>query len=541
MTSDPRYVSALGALAALLLVTTVHADGTEKLDVPDGVRLEKGSAIVMAGVGMRSRSEGTITLSVPAQVKIKQVLAYWEGQARTATEQGAADTILLGGKQVTGKRIGGPTNFFRGAWTSSYRADVTRLGLVKSGANAIKVSGLDFGVANDGAGLAVIVDDEKNEALIDIRDGNDCAFQNFAAPLDTTTPVVFTVPRSDTDRLATFGYFVGSVASQRPSIIEVTSGDVTKTFVDVLGNLDGPEWETLELDVTIPAKATSVSIRILSKDGGTGRWKGYLPASLTWVLCSLTYPLARAGGFTPGFWKNHQSRWDGKGVDDLTDTVKVSTRFNTIMGVTRSFSGLTDGVTLLTAASTGGGGLTALNRHAAAALANADSPINYPFSLAEVVRIYQDAVGKIRGPETIESAHRKFEAANEQRGASRRLGVSCGSGSRAPNLFATAARVGQPQTLWGHDAQPGAVGVLLLGVPKDAPDRFAGCESWVDSRFPFLVISAWVTPLNWSFDWTIPNDTRLYTLEVAHQAWFFPTNATRGFDVTNAVFSVLGR
>ncbi len=77
----------------------------------------------------------------------------------------------------------------------------------------------------------------------------------------------------------------------------------------------------------------------------------------------------------PGFWKNHEELWDG----------------------------VADDVTLLEALETKGGKLMALNRHAAAALLNADSA-DYPLSVSEVIELYKDAVGAVVGPETISSA-----------------------------------------------------------------------------------------------------------------------------------------
>ncbi|MEO1751944.1 hypothetical protein [Thiofaba sp. EF100] len=126
-------------------------------------------------------------------------------------------------------------------------------------------------------------------------------------------------------------------------------------------------------------------------------------------------------GCTPGFWKNHPEYWDGMGSDDKTATIKYPMAFNvaldgTHMGnpvnVTSAQSGLEDSVTLMDAVNLGGGGLKALNRHTAAALASADS-INYPYSVQGVKELYWDAVGLIPGPETVSSALKKLSDANE--------------------------------------------------------------------------------------------------------------------------------
>jgi len=119
-------------------------------------------------------------------------------------------------------------------------------------------------------------------------------------------------------------------------------------------------------------------------------------------------PTPAVQGCSPGFWKNHPERWDGPSVSDYTHTVKTFNRFNTTFGVTSK-----QDVTLLDAVGLGGGDLNALARQAAAALANADSGINYPYTVAQVVALYQDAVGAVAGPETVQSALAKFTAATD--------------------------------------------------------------------------------------------------------------------------------
>ena len=123
--------------------------------------------------------------------------------------------------------------------------------------------------------------------------------------------------------------------------------------------------------------------------------------------------LENCEGCTPGYWKNHLERWDDQGLDDFTNTVKYFHSFNQTMGVDQSFTGVPDSTTILEVISTGGGGLVALNRHTGAALASADTAINYAYAVAMVIALYQDAVGAIPGPETITSVHGLLEAANE--------------------------------------------------------------------------------------------------------------------------------
>ncbi len=114
----------------------------------------------------------------------------------------------------------------------------------------------------------------------------------------------------------------------------------------------------------------------------------------------------------PGFWKNHEELWDG-GADDVTATYETIHTFNAAFGVTLPDSGLDDLVTLLEALEVPGGDRMALNRHAAAALLNADSA-DYPLSVSEVIELYKDAVDAVGGPETISSAVEIFTTNNAQ-------------------------------------------------------------------------------------------------------------------------------
>ncbi len=117
-------------------------------------------------------------------------------------------------------------------------------------------------------------------------------------------------------------------------------------------------------------------------------------------------------GCTPGYWKNHIERWDGLNGDDFTRTVRADMPFNAVFGVDEARSGLIDTLTLSEALEEGGGGLVALNRHAAAALASADS-VCFPASVGEVIDLYRDAVDALPGPGTIGSVHMLLEGYNE--------------------------------------------------------------------------------------------------------------------------------
>jgi len=84
-------------------------------------------------------------------------------------------------------------------------------------------------------------------------------------------------------------------------------------------------------------------------------------------------------GCTPGYWKNHLSAWAATGYSPTDD-------FDTIFGV----NFFDPDVDLLTALSTGGGGVYRAGRHGTAALLSAAHPdVDYPYTVAEVIAMVQ--------------------------------------------------------------------------------------------------------------------------------------------------------
>src|SRR5690606_19740563 len=207
------WAVALGAFLAFTATARVSADGTEILGPPVGLEIADGSDVLIAGVGLVEAQPDDIELDVPAGVDVRQAILYWEGFDANELDHGATDTILLNGAPLEGARIGGPTLFFAGAWVSTYRADITSLGLVSAGAtNTLSISGLDFTRANNGAGLLVVVDDGVGTTAIDLRDGSDAAFFRFKGPLTTTVPQTFTFEAASIDRVANIDMFFASIA-----------------------------------------------------------------------------------------------------------------------------------------------------------------------------------------------------------------------------------------------------------------------------------------------------------------------------------------
>ena len=281
------YKSVFSGIILLLFGAFVWADGTEMLGTPS-ITVAPGTDIRGAGIGLEDSQPGDITVDVPAEAIVQQVILYWGGDNLLLSDQTPTDTIQVAGSDVTGAFIGGNTQYVGNYVTVTYRADITSLSLVNPGSNTFSVGGLDFTQQQYGAGVIVIFDDGSPASQIDVRDGNDFAFINFAPTLDATVAQLFNFTPANADRVGSVELFVGSVADDtgvlgfRPSSFEVTVGGVTAVFSDQLGSNDGRYWDTVNLVVTIPAGADSLTTQVFSRDDGVVA-PGNLPASLTWI------------------------------------------------------------------------------------------------------------------------------------------------------------------------------------------------------------------------------------------------------------------
>jgi hypothetical protein len=349
----------------------VLADGTETLG-PPSIAIASGSGIVAAGTGLDTQP-GTINVNVPVGAAVNQVLLYWSGA--TVGNSPGDNTIEIDGIEVTGTLIGGPAFFFSSGgdiYHSSYRADITGLGLVSPGANMLAVSGLNFGFEDSGAGVLVIFDD--GSADIQIRDGLDLAFFNFPEPRQTTVPQTFSFVPSSSDRVADLVIFATSVGgSDRPNSIVITVDGISTTLVDPLGSFDGDLWDTLDVPIIIPSGASQVTVEVVSTPSFDP-----LGASLSWIGVGLAVVPEEDGdgeGCTPGYWKNHLDAWPPTGYAPGDD-------FDTTFGVDL----FDPDITLDDAVNAKGGKVNRLARHGTAALLSAAHPdVDYSLSVAEVI------------------------------------------------------------------------------------------------------------------------------------------------------------
>jgi hypothetical protein len=188
---------------------------------------------------------------------------------------------------ITGTLIGESLGL-PGPPSQAYRADITGLGLVSPGVNSLTVEGMDFTFHNAGAGIVVIFDDGSGTSEIEIRDGHDfaAANQGFSDPLDRCVPQAFTFSAAESERLAKVDLFIGDGEADRADAVEITVGMDTSIYPDLAISADGAEWDTISLDVLIPAGETTMIVEVISAtDGGPA-----LPDSITWIGAVATVP-----------------------------------------------------------------------------------------------------------------------------------------------------------------------------------------------------------------------------------------------------------
>jgi len=371
-------LAVLFVLLVFVAVSIASADGTETLG-PPSTAISSGTGIAVGGVGLCDQctpagaNPGTLSVNVPAGATVNQVLLYWHG----AMLDNAAppDTVNVGGTSITGALIGGPTNFFLNVWDSTFRADITTLGLVGAGTSTFNVGPLGYDQANLGAGVVVIYNDGSDPAFIDLRDGQDLAWAGFSGALQVTVPQTFNFAADTSDRIAELGILSGSAQPGTTNTIRVTTGGVTTDIPNALQDTAGPQFDAVTVQVNIPAGADSLTVELISGPGVN-------PSSISWLVGALSVPPPPEGdGCTPGYWRqpHHLDSWVPTGLNPGDD-------FDTTFGVDY----FDPEITLLDATWAKGGGVNKVARHGTAALLNALHPaVDYPVSAADVIAAVQ--------------------------------------------------------------------------------------------------------------------------------------------------------
>jgi hypothetical protein len=318
----------MGLLFLVSSVTPALADGTETLG-PASITIESGTDVAAFGTGLVGGQPQNIVVTVPGGSTVSQALLYWGDRYPdgSAVDDTATVSIDSGPSQeVTGTLIGGPTPIADsppGGTTYrsiAYRADIT--GLINSSGNTtVSVGGLDFGGTDgtDGAGIVVILDDGSAAGEIAVRDGSDYANSGLHPPthpnndpLGIYVPQTYTFPAADQDRDARMIVFGGDAQAGRTDTVRVLADgtEVLVELIDQLASSDGNEWDTLNIPLTVPAGATSITVEVESGSTGIGN-----PDSFNWIGSLLALeppPLAALGDRV---WEDV----DADGIQDCID------------------------------------------------------------------------------------------------------------------------------------------------------------------------------------------------------------------------------
>lgn len=304
-----KKIPSAGLAAAALLAATslaaghrAGADGTERLATPS-IPIAAATAVAIGHTGLFVEP-ASLTVTVPADAVVKQVLLYWETGHRPGDASGDTPdaTVIVNGVEVTGTLIGGPTPFYDTVQSASFRVDVTARNWFRPGTTTVTIDGLDSDEVSDGAGVIVLYDQPGVRATTVVRDGNDIAFAAFEPPRDTTVAQTVTFAPAPSARTARLTMFVASIhetapeadARPRPATLLVTSGSSTVRIENPFADNRELEFDGAVFEVTIPPGATSLTTQLLSE----GPPPDALAASLVWVAQTVTVPEPAAAATT---------------------------------------------------------------------------------------------------------------------------------------------------------------------------------------------------------------------------------------------------
>lgn len=289
-----RRALCVALVLPLALMSHAFAEGDEQLGQAQ-LEIAEATGVAFGGVSLLTQP-ASLDVTVPDGASIEQVLVHWVG---IHGKNNAGDpTLTLDGTEVTGTLIGGPVLYSWNWRTSSYRADVTSLGLVGPGANSISVDGSDFSVRSDGISITVLYSEEGEAPLdIELRDGADVVNLRRAGLQTTSVAQTYTVPAADEARSADLLLAVADADHIRPQDVLVTIAGTSTSYPDLLGKAD--LFDSVRLPVVIPAGETEVTVEVRSlfdPERPTVR-----PSSMIWILGGIVAdpPAPACTYFTP--------------------------------------------------------------------------------------------------------------------------------------------------------------------------------------------------------------------------------------------------
>lgn len=160
--------------------------------------------------------------------------------------------------------------------------------------NALRINVLGLvDIVLSSAHADILCDGQQSAANIRVRDGADFAFPGSATTqLSTTVQQTFNFPSVNFDRTADLKLFVGNALAGKNDRIRIIVGGTTTNLNNRLDSSDGPQWDTENISVFIPAGVSQVKVRLFTPTPRS------TADSIEWVLAALSVPTQPAAGIT---------------------------------------------------------------------------------------------------------------------------------------------------------------------------------------------------------------------------------------------------
>jgi hypothetical protein len=272
---------------------------------------EKGLTLAHDGEGLVGWGGGPRSLTVNVQGPVRFALLYWAGRERPCVETGPGDCsgvaqpfkdqqMTFNGTPVTGTIIGTETQPVTGGGpilNIGYFADVTSIvSAAGVGMHSFTFSDGD-GASNlwrlNGVGILVGYTnpaDPKTYRVI-VWDGLDSAFGPDPTPGETRVTAAAHLNHGVnlSHREAGLWLFMGDGTADRPDHVTISNNP---TQFNELDGSDGPQWETDQYSIDIPAGAGITSVQVFSEPVNQN------PDSLLWEVVALRVEQIDAAGPT---------------------------------------------------------------------------------------------------------------------------------------------------------------------------------------------------------------------------------------------------
>ena len=328
MTRRSGAVIAVFALVAMLLTGIAYA--TTLAPSPSLTLSGPGLTIAEGGTGLFNLGTGTETITVDIGGDVEKAVLYWAGRDQPCSGVGPAcgalfdvtrdQDLIFDGNPVTGIEVGHedqPTSGRGPIRNIGFKADVTAIvQAAGAGVHNFDIKDGDLG-SNlkefDGAGLLVIFIDADDPTVYDVivYEGLDFAFGDDPTPGETrvTEPVVFGYGTHTSDRTANLVIFAGDGSGPRADRVDISHNASLDNQVD---GTDGALWDTLSVDITIPAGVAETTVQLVSEPGNSPP-----DDSLLWEVGALRIPVP--GEDMPAFARITGGGWRtvGWGGEDI--------------------------------------------------------------------------------------------------------------------------------------------------------------------------------------------------------------------------------